>query len=65
MVEQMLEAWHTNNRINLFLIDHISDEGLRCTLSARGGETSPGNLRTCMISACGLCKPGQKIWRLG
>jgi uncharacterized damage-inducible protein DinB len=38
MVEQMLEAWQTNNRINLFLIDRISDEGPRCTLSSRGGR---------------------------
>lgn len=38
MVDPMLEAWHTNNRINLFLIDRISDEGLRCSLSARGGR---------------------------
>ena len=38
MVDQMLEAWRTNNRINLFLIDRISDEGLRCTLSSRGGR---------------------------
>ncbi len=36
--EQLLEAWRTNNRINLFLIDRISEEGLRCTLSARGGR---------------------------
>ncbi len=38
MVDQMLEAWHTNNRINLFLLDRITDEGLRCTLSQRGGR---------------------------
>lgn len=37
-VEQLLEAWRTNNRINLFLIDEISDEGMRCTLSTRGGR---------------------------
>lgn len=36
--EQLLEAWRTNNRINLFLIDRISDEGMRCTLSAHGGR---------------------------
>jgi len=38
MVEQLLETWRTNNRINLFLIDHISDEGMACTLSKRGGR---------------------------
>lgn len=38
ILEQMLEAWRTNNRINLFLIDHISDAGMKCTLSERGGR---------------------------
>ena len=38
MVDQMLSAWQTNNRINLFLIDRITNEGLRCTLSSRGGR---------------------------
>ncbi len=38
ILDQILEAWHTNNRINLFLIDHISDEGMKCTLSKRGGR---------------------------
>lgn len=37
-VDQLLEAWRTNNRINLFLIDKISDEGMKCTLSTRGGR---------------------------
>src|SRR5690606_32322139 len=36
--EEVLEAWRTNNRINLFLIDRISNEGMRCTLSPRGGR---------------------------
>jgi uncharacterized damage-inducible protein DinB len=35
---QVLETWRTNNRINLFLIDQISDEGMQCTLSKRGGR---------------------------
>lgn len=38
MLDELLEAWRTNNRINLFLIDRISDEGMRCTLSKRGGR---------------------------
>ena len=29
-LEQLLETWRTNNRISLFLIDHISDEGHSC-----------------------------------
>ena len=37
-MEHVLEAWHTNNRINLLLIERISEEGLRCTLSTRGGR---------------------------
>ena len=37
-VEQLREAWRTNHRINLLLIDSISDDGMRCTLSTRGGR---------------------------
>ena len=38
MLDQILEAWRTNNRINLFLIDAIDAEGMKCTLSKRGGR---------------------------
>ncbi len=38
MDDQLLDAWRTNNRINLFLIDNISDEGMLCSLSTRGGR---------------------------
>ena len=38
MTEQILEAWRINNRINLRLIERISDAGMRCTLSPRGGR---------------------------
>jgi len=38
MVEQLVEAWEINNRINLFLIEKIEPEGMRCTLSTRGGR---------------------------
>jgi len=37
-LEQILESWRINNRINLFLIDQISEEGMGCTLSKRGGR---------------------------
>jgi uncharacterized damage-inducible protein DinB len=37
-MDDLLEAWRTNHRINLFLFDRISDEGMRCTLSTRGGR---------------------------
>ena len=38
LTEQVLEAWGVNQRVNLRLIDAISDEGMRCTLSKRGGR---------------------------
>jgi uncharacterized damage-inducible protein DinB len=38
MLEQVLEAWRINNRVNLLLIERISKEGMRCTLSRRGGR---------------------------
>ena len=38
MLDDLLEAWRTNNRINLYLIDHISAAGMKCTLSKRGGR---------------------------
>lgn len=36
--EALLNAWQANNRINRFLIDRISNAGMRCSLSARGGR---------------------------
>lgn len=38
MRDELLEAWRTNNRINLFLIDKISIAGMKCSLSKRGGR---------------------------
>ena len=38
MHKELVEAWRTNNRINLFLIGEISDAGMKCTLSKRGGR---------------------------
>ncbi len=38
MHDELLEAWRTNNRINLFLIDKISAAGMKCSLSKRGGR---------------------------
>jgi uncharacterized damage-inducible protein DinB len=38
MWKQLLEAWRVNNRINLFLLDRIDQDGLACTLSRRGGR---------------------------
>jgi uncharacterized damage-inducible protein DinB len=42
MQDELLEAWRTNNRINLFLIDHIENAGMNCTLSQRGGRDVAG-----------------------
>jgi uncharacterized damage-inducible protein DinB len=38
VTEQILETWQINNRVNLMLIDHIPEAGLRSTLSTRGGR---------------------------
>lgn len=38
MIEEIVEAWRTNQRINLRLLDRISDEGMRSALSTRGGR---------------------------
>ncbi len=38
MFEELVEAWLINNRINLFLIENISEEGLKSTTSTRGGR---------------------------
>ena len=38
MKADLLEAWRTNNRINLFLIERISKEGMACSMSKRGGR---------------------------
>ncbi len=44
MHKELLEAWQTNNRINLFLVDKISAAGMKCTLSKRGGRDVAGQL---------------------
>lgn len=44
MADDLIEAWYTNNRINLFLVENISEEGLRCTLSKHGGRDVAGQL---------------------
>lgn len=38
MHEDLVEAWRTSNRINLFLIKHIGSAGMKCSLSRRGGR---------------------------
>lgn len=44
LADQLVEAWRTNNRINLMLIDAITKEGMACTLSKRGGRGVVGEL---------------------
>ena len=39
MKEQLLETWHINNRMNLLMMDHITDTGMQRSLSTRGGRT--------------------------
>ena len=39
MKEQLLETWQINNRMNLLLLDNITDMGMQKTLSTRGGRT--------------------------
>ena len=57
MKNELIEAWRTNNRINLMLIEHIKPEGMPCTLSKRGGRGVAGELaRGChwlLVSQCG------------
>ncbi len=37
-VDEIVEAWRINNRVNIRLIEHIGDAGMGCTLSTRGGR---------------------------
>jgi uncharacterized damage-inducible protein DinB len=37
--DQLQDAWHIHNNMNLLLIDNISDEGMQKTLSTKGGRT--------------------------
>ena len=38
MKDQILETWRINNRVNLLLLDEITDDGMKSTLSTRGGR---------------------------
>ena len=38
LAEQVIETWKINHRANEMLIDHISPDGMRSTLSTRGGR---------------------------
>ena len=38
MIEQLVEAWQINHRVTIKLLDALSDDALRATLSTRGGR---------------------------
>jgi uncharacterized damage-inducible protein DinB len=42
MREALIDAWRTNCRINHLLLEKVSDAGLACTLSRRGGRDVAG-----------------------
>lgn len=44
MKQELIEAWRTNHRINLLLLEKIKAEGMTCTLSKRGGRGVAGEL---------------------
>ena len=39
MKDQLIDTWQINNRMNLLLMDNISDAGMQKSLSTRGGRT--------------------------
>ncbi len=39
MDNQIIETWEINNRVNIKLIESITEEGFNSTLSKRGGRT--------------------------
>ena len=39
MKDQLIDAWCTHQKMNLLLIENITDEGLQKTLSTRNGRT--------------------------
>lgn len=39
MKEQLIDAWQINNKMNLLLIDNVTDDGMQKTLSTRRGRT--------------------------
>src|SRR5437867_4137475 len=39
MIDQLVETWMINNRINLLLLSQLGKAELECSLSTRGGRT--------------------------
>ena len=38
LLDQLVEAWETNNRITLMVLENVSKDGMACTMSKRGGR---------------------------
>lgn len=39
LIQQCIEAWQVNNRVNLMVLDELNPEAMASTLSKRGGRT--------------------------
>lgn len=39
MIEELISAWRTNHAITLTLLDGVSEAGMSCSLSTRGGRS--------------------------
>lgn len=37
LADELVEAWRVHNRINVYLLERISDEGMACSSGPRGG----------------------------
>ncbi len=42
MKKELIQAWRTNNNINLMVLDKVTPEGMNATLSKRGGRGVAG-----------------------
>ena len=60
MKEQLLETWRINNRMNLLLMDNITDEGMKKTLSPRGRTIYLQfvHMQNVRINWLEICAPG-------
>ena len=54
MLEQLIEAWQVNHRVRLKLLDALSDDALKATLSTRGSRDVARQLGDVLASAVSL-----------
>src|SRR6266571_1765999 len=54
MLEQLIEAWQVNHRVTLKLLDALSDDALKATLSTRGSRDVARRLGDVLASAVSL-----------